>query len=181
MKWVRNLLIVLALLAVAAIAGGYLLPREVDFQREITIDATPGEVFAYVGDLARWEEWTAWQERDPTVTIEVSDPSTGVGATQRWSSGETRSGTLTVTAWEADRRIAYEMALANAPESGGQAEMTLESTETGTLVRWTFAETLPPQAFAGWLALLFEAALASDFEASLIRLQNAIEAPEATP
>ena len=79
MRSLRNLLIGLVVLIAALAAGAYLLPRHVIVEREITIDAAPADVYAYLESLQAFTEWSPWQDRDPDMVVNFSGPETGVG------------------------------------------------------------------------------------------------------
>ena len=56
-KWV---LIVVAVLVALVVLIGLMLSPAYRVERSVVVDATPAQVHALVGDLARWEEWTPW-------------------------------------------------------------------------------------------------------------------------
>ena len=72
------------------------------------VKAPPDEVFAYMSDATRWPEW----HTDFRDVERVSGPTDGgVGTVYRYSSkvgGLTIAGTITVTAFEPGRRVAWE-------------------------------------------------------------------------
>ena len=64
-------LIIAALVAIVAIGvgGAYLIPAETVVQRQAVINAPPEKVFAIVGDLRRFKEWSPWADLDPKPAI----------------------------------------------------------------------------------------------------------------
>lgn len=175
MKAIRNVVLVLTVLTLFIVAGGYLLPRELDVSREITIQAPATEIFPYVGDLDQWAVWSPWTERDPDMAIRTSDPSTGVGASQHWSSESMGSGSATIIQWEENERIAYRMLFEGFEEAPATAAIVLTPEGEATRVTWSFEETLPQGVISGWVALMLNQALKTDFESGLENLKNVSE------
>ena len=81
-------LIIAALVAIVAIGvgGAYLIPAETVVQRQAVINAPPEKVFAIVGDLRRFKEWSPWADLDPNLQYTFEGPETGVGQKMSWVS-----------------------------------------------------------------------------------------------
>ncbi len=87
------LLAVVGLVAVALIAGYFLLPGSIHMERETVIEAPPHVVFALVHSYARFNEWSPWAKIDPEGTeYEYSGPAQGVGAKMSWTSDHNQVG-----------------------------------------------------------------------------------------
>ena len=88
-------LIIAALVAIVAIGvgGAYLIPADTVVQRQAVINAPPEKVFAIVGDLRRFKEWSPWADLDPSLQYAFEGPETGVGQKMSWSSQHPDVGT----------------------------------------------------------------------------------------
>ena len=89
-------------------------------------------VWQLLADGRSWSDWAPWQRSE--LEQEGSPPPDGVGAVKRLI----RWPTVTrerVTAFEPERRLAYEM-MSGLPLRGYQAEVTLTEAEGGTEIRW---------------------------------------------
>jgi Polyketide cyclase / dehydrase and lipid transport len=89
-------------------------------------------VWARVADITTWSQWGQWDE---TTRVREGAPAPdGVGALRRFRRGR-RVHTEEVVAFEAPRRLAYEVR-EGFPVRDYHAEVTLESVGGGTRIRW---------------------------------------------
>ena len=58
---------------VVFLGGGYVLPGEAVVQRQIVIAAPPEKVFAVIGSLKRFNEWSPWAELIPIPSTHSKD------------------------------------------------------------------------------------------------------------
>ncbi len=96
-KFFQKLALWIGILFVALILFSFLLPREVNVSRNITIDAPMDRVFEQVNDLRNWEKWSPWKRMDPMMEMTFSNPPVGQGAFYKWVSEDKRMGTGTMT------------------------------------------------------------------------------------
>ena len=91
-----------------------------------------GAVWARVADVTTWSQWGQWDE---TTRVRDGDPvPDGVGALRRFRRGR-RVHTEEVVAFDAPRRLAYEVR-DGLPVRDYHAEVTLEPVGGGTRIRW---------------------------------------------
>ena len=78
-------------------------------QRAAVINAPPEKVFAIVGDLRRFKEWSPWADLDPKTQYTFEGPETGVGQMMSWVSKkpDVGRGTQTVTEYQPPGKIAF--------------------------------------------------------------------------
>ena len=97
----KKILIAVAVLAVivAVFAGVVAMqPSEYRVVRSATIDGSPEEVFDLVNDFHAWEAWSPWSKLDPAATSEFTGPSSGKGASFKWSGNDDiGEGVMTIT------------------------------------------------------------------------------------
>jgi uncharacterized protein YndB with AHSA1/START domain len=175
MKVVKLVGLVLLLLVLV----GLFLPTTYDISRSITIDAPAARVHEWVGDLARWPEWTPWAEHDPTLQVTNGPQTTGIGAQQSWTGAE-GGGKLTFTRCSPTEGIAYDMAFIHEGEDLPSKSAMLYREEGGaTTVTWTLqgdgADFLPP-VVGGWMNLFMKGAINAEFDKGLAKLKQVVEA-----
>ena len=68
LKWLFYLI---AAVAIIIVGGSFLLPAQAVVTRSTEIAAPPDKVFAIVGDLRRFNEYSPWADLDPEHQIHV--------------------------------------------------------------------------------------------------------------
>lgn len=96
-RFLKKTVIWIGIIILALILFSFLLPREVNVARTITIDAPMDRVFEQVNDLRNWEKWSPWKRMDPTMEMTFSNPPVGEGAFYKWESDDKHMGTGTMT------------------------------------------------------------------------------------
>ena len=86
MKFLRWIFYLIAAVAIIVVGGSFLLPAQAVVNRSIEIAAPPEKVFAIVGDLRRFKEFSPWAERDPDIVYSFEGTESGLGQVMRWSS-----------------------------------------------------------------------------------------------
>lgn len=148
-------------------------------ERSTTIAAPAATVYERLIDFRRWQEWSPWESLDPDLLRTYSDPSSGVGATYRWSgnrkAGEGRMEVLE-TAEPTDLTIGLEFL--KPFKATNRAIFALSETSGVTTVRWRM-EGERPLLMAVLGRLFFDKAIAKDFDRGLAALKSASEADAA--
>ena len=99
LKWLFYLIAAVALIIVG---GSFLLPPQAVVTRSIEIAAPPDKVFAVVGDLRRFNEFSPWADLDPNITYTFEGPESGLGQQMNWSSehADVGKGSQTIIRYE---------------------------------------------------------------------------------
>ena len=161
-------------MTVIFIAGAYVLPEKAAVQRRIAIAAPPGKVFAIVGDLRRFQEFSPWADLDPRMTVTV-DGELGVGQSMAWTSAhpDVGSGSQKITAYEPVSHVVMALDWGG---SQGESAFALVPSGEGTEVTWSFSTALTTP-LDRWLGPLFDRSIGADYEKGLSRLKAAAEKP----
>ncbi|HKO91308.1 MAG TPA: SRPBCC family protein [Polyangiaceae bacterium] len=177
-------IVVGALLAVGfCIVGlGALLPRDWRVEESILINAPAPVVHAWVGDLQRWPRWAQWNQAALWPKNQVSDPSTGVGATLRWygrapSDDELQSGEVRIVRSDPQRGVWFENRIQNHAPS--QASVTYSERAGVTQVTWQDRGQLP-LIVGGLFRDLFQKRLREHMVSGLERLHDLVGASSNT-
>lgn len=135
MKFLRVLLILIAVLI-----GGYLVtclmgPKEFSVKRSRLIQADPKAVYEEVANFHQWPAWSPWQKRDPAIENTFSGSDAGEGAIMTWTSEQSGNGEQEII--EARDNEYLKMDLRFDGMQPNITEWFFEAKDGGTEVTWT--------------------------------------------
>lgn len=173
LKWLFYLIAAIALIIVG---GSFLLPAQAVVTRSTQIAAPPDKVFAIVGDLRRFHEFSPWADIDPNIKYTFEGPESGIGQQMNWTSEnpDVGSGSQTITKSEPPNFV--ESQLDFGMRGKPVASFDLVSSTTGTNATWTFKANLDGIP-AKWFGLMFDRWIGADYEKGLAKLKSVAEAP----
>jgi uncharacterized protein YndB with AHSA1/START domain len=171
---IKSLIWLLVAIVVGLVGGGYVLPSTAVVQRQIVINAPPEKVFAIVGNMKRFNEWSPWFGMDPKAQYTFEGPETGVGQIMRWTSNDPNvgNGSQTITALDENRRTSTELDFGEM----GKAVASLEIAEVNgkSAVTWGFKSELNG-ILERWFGLMFDRWIGPDYEKGLNNLKALAE------
>ncbi len=172
LKWLIGLVVVLGIVFVA---GGFLLPREVEVARSIEINAAPEAVFAKVNSLKAGQEWSPWMGRDPEMTVNFAGPDEGVGAEMSWSSENPQVGvgSQKIVVSEINERVETELDFGDMGTA--KAAFLLAEAGEATEVTWTLLADMGDGPMGRWMGLMMDNWVGADYEAGLSNLKALVE------
>jgi uncharacterized protein YndB with AHSA1/START domain len=175
MKIVKWLLGLIVFIAVAFVAIGFVLPREVSVARSIDIDAPPSTIFPHLNNHRATEAWSPWLAKDPETKVTYEGPEAGVGAKMAWDSDNPQvgKGTSEITASEPDRRVA--VALDFGEMGTADSAYDLEAAGGTTKVTWSFKTDMGAGPVGRWMGLMMDGWVGADFEQGLSNLKDLVE------
>jgi hypothetical protein len=179
MKSLTRILIATVTFVVLLLALGFLLPSAWQVERSVVIHAPASAIFPFLNSLQQWREWSVWYQQHPDIKVEYSGPQAGVGATSRWSDEKGRVA-MKIMQSEQNRLVAYTQ-LFNAGESRTDGALILLPEGAGTRVVWQAASEVGRSPVSRYAALLQGRWVAADFDDSLKRLKQKLEAKSAGP
>ncbi len=172
MKIVKRILLALVALLVVLAAVAYALPSRYSVSRSIDIDAQPSKIYPLVANTRAWKQWSAWNRRDPDMTIVYSGPESGAGSQWKWQSKSEGDGEMTLTSAQPDSRIAYRLYFPDF-DSTATGAMTFEPISAKTTrVTWTNEGELGNNPMMRWMGLAMDRMVGSDFAAGLANLKT---------
>jgi uncharacterized protein YndB with AHSA1/START domain len=176
LKWLFYLIAAIALIVVG---GSFLLPAQAVVTRSIEIAAPPDKVFAIVGDLRRFNEFSPWADLDPNIKYTFEGPESGVGQKMNWTSdnADVGSGSQTITKSEPPNFV--ESALDFGMRGKSVVTWDLVPSTTGTKATWGFKADLDGIP-AKWFGLMFDRWIGADYEKGLAKLKAVAEKPAAS-
>ena len=162
----------LLLVGIFLVIFPFFLRRRWRVVRRTLVRATPDQIFVYLEDPSRWPEWTEWARRE-SLTYSYSGPPKGVGATQRWASGN-MDGFLKITQNHPPYRLAYDVEMGEGSYHMN-GSFVLEPVGTFTRVTWVCSWVGVQNPFGRFLDLIFKVWIGHDFDAGLANLRKKIE------
>ena len=174
----KKILIGLLVVIVLLVVVGFVLPTEYEIEERVTIQADAARVHELVGELKRWKEWSPWEQEDPSIVTTFGPTTTGVGASQTWTS-ESGDGELKFTQCDPATGIAYDMAFimgeTRAPSTSAMKYVVAEgSTEVVWTMEGDVRDFMPP-VVGGYMNIFMKMSIASMFEQGLTKLKTVAE------
>lgn len=173
-KFILGIVYALIALVVVFMGGAYVLPGEAVVERQVTIAAPPDKVFAIVGDLRRFKEFSPWADIDPGLQYNFEGPETGIGQKMSWTSDNPQLGTgsQTVVDYRPNTRFAATLDFGDMGDAIAYFEFTAQGNDTK--VTWGF-KSLLRNPLERWMGLLFDRWIGVDYEKGLARLKAIAE------
>ncbi|MBU3022677.1 SRPBCC family protein [Aestuariibacter sp. A3R04] len=174
MVWLKRSIIFLTILIVGLLAIGLVLPSDYHVERQVVIQAKPGDIYPSVVDLKAWPKWGVWFKRDPNMQVTYSGPDRAIGMASSWVSETQGSGEMEITDLKYNRKVTYRLYFPDFDMSS-TGEVTLEDVEEGTLVTWSDAGDMGLNPVNRYMALMIDGMIGPDFEMGLENLKTVVE------
>lgn len=174
MKKLRYFLLGVTLLLGVLLVVSLLLPDGYRVERRILVQAPPERVFALIEDPREWRRWSAWNRRDPAMTISYSGPARGPGAMWTWQSASQGSGEMRFLRVEQDRLLEYALHFPDV-DARPTGALRLEARAGGTEVSWSMQDRVGYNPVMRWMSLLMDDMIGRDFEEGLATLKSVAE------
>ncbi|MBT8124719.1 MAG: SRPBCC family protein [Gammaproteobacteria bacterium] len=142
--------------------------------RTETISSTAAHIHEYVGDLNKWQTWTAWKGEDPEIAITIGERTTGIGASQSWTDKH-GGGSLTFTSWSPEKGIEYDLFFQGGKYKSKSAIKYDTSSQTRTRVHWTLEGDMSMPIIGGYFALFMNYSIGKMFQDGLNQLKTIVE------
>lgn len=154
-----------------------LQPAGFTIERSITISAMPEVIFPYVDDLHAFNEWSPWAKLDPAVKDMFEGPSTGPGATFKWSGNDkVGEGSMTIIHSHPNDLIGMKLDFVRPFAASNIVEFSFKPMEKQTVVTWSMSGQKNFGAKAAGLFMNMDKIVGGDFEKGLMQLKGIAEA-----
>ena len=165
-----------ALLLIAGLTVGFLLPTEWEADASALVPATPQAVFGYLDSPEGWAAWTPW----PDSGLVREGPERGVDARISWNDPELGAGSFRLVEVQRPERVSY------AVEVGGGAmrmegSIALVAEGGGVRVTWHEEGDLGRNPLMGYWALFMDRAQTTELQKGLARLGWLAATPDSAP
>jgi hypothetical protein len=172
MKIVIGIIVLLAAFCVVVA----LQPSSYRVERSVVIAASPAEIFPYVNDLKKCDEWSPWRKLDPNAKGSYEGPAAGVGAKSSWSgNNQIGEGSQTIVESVPGQRVRTQLDFRKPMEAVALAEFTLEPRGNDTRITWSM---WGENNFVGKAMCFFmdqDKMIGTPFEEGLAELKSTIE------
>jgi len=172
MRALKLTVLVLLAVVVLVLGIGAFLPKDFRVERSIEIDAAADVVFDQVNSLRKWDAWSPWIARDPSIENSFAGPEAGVGATVTWTSEKSGDGTQTITLSERPTRIETKLDFGEMGQP--KADWTFEPSGDGVRVTWGLSGNAAGP-LGGYFAKMMDGWVGADYEDGLARLKEVVE------
>lgn len=166
---------IVGLIALAVIIAA-LRPSQFRIARSITIDALPVDLFPYINNLQKFQEWNPYRQKDLTARNEFSGPEEGPGAVFRWiGDANVGEGVMTIVKSEPFQAVHVDLEFIKPFPGHNDVQFTLVPKTGGTEVTWSMAGkyALFPKIVGLFISL--DRMIGGDFDTGLRRLKSLAE------
>lgn len=176
MKFLKWLLIVVAVLTMAVIGYGYSLPDKSQMQRSTLIAAPPATVYTVLNGFRQFNKWSPWAELDPNTAYTFEGPLTGVGARMSWISQDPNvgAGSQEILAAVPNQSITIKLVFADFATDNVSA-YALAPVEGGTQVTWSYEGDAKGSILYRYFGLMTDSMIGPDYEKGLAKLKTLVE------
>jgi uncharacterized protein YndB with AHSA1/START domain len=165
---------IIALLLIIAL----FMKKDFAIEREVTINKTKPEVFAYLLALKNQDKFSVWAMKDPNMKKTYTGADSTVGFVSAWDSenGDVGKGEQEIKKITPGERIDYELRFIKPFESTNNAYMATEAvTENQTKVKWGFHGKMVYPTNIMPLFCDMDKMLGKDLETGLTNLKGILE------
>lgn len=174
-KIILTVLAVIALIVVIVLIIASTKPDSFRVERNITINAKPEKIYAFVNDFHNWKAWSPFEKLDTAMTKTFSGAEKGIGAKYEWKGNSNAgAGKMEITD-TTSTKISITIDFIEPIESKNYIEFTFEPDENGTNVTW--AMNGPSEFISKVMQVFFsmDKMIGKDFEEGLGNLKNLAE------
>lgn len=173
MKFLRRIVFLLLFLIICLVVISFFLPKQVDIERSLVVNAPQSTVFNQVNNLKNWEQWSPWKQMDPTMEITYEGNPSGVGAQYNWVGEKSGNGYLQIKESVPNKSIKTYLNFGS--QGDGNSTWTFEPQGNQTKATWQFSTDLGYSPISRWRGLFIDRFLGSSFQDGLENIQKVIE------
>ncbi|MEL7448153.1 MAG: SRPBCC family protein [Pseudomonadota bacterium] len=176
MKLLKVLLAAIGGIVALFIVVGFFLPSTSHVERSITINAPAADVFAYLDDFRKFNEWSPWAGLDPDTVYTFEGPATGIGSTMHWSSDDPNVGEGTQEIIESVPHSRLVTALDFGAQGQAIATFELDEQAGATRITWMLDNDFGYNLMFRYFGLMMETWVGTSYEEGLAKLKMVVEA-----
>lgn len=172
----KKILIGLAVLIVALLLIGFLLPGKMEVSRSVSVNAPVENVFDEFNDLKKWQEWQYWNtlEKPGEMTLTYGDITAGTGAWYSWDGKNTGKGKITITESKPNQSVASDIEFTGSGTAKGVYAVEPDGEGTKATMNFTFDNGMNP--ISRWFSLFLKGEIEKAFDFGLNRIKERAEA-----
>ncbi len=145
------------------VASTYLLPRQVQVQRQANVALSPAAILALAGSNSGYQRFNPYRNSDPQLKVQMFGPSSGVGSGFHFESKDGK-GSQTVAS-VSDTAVDFKIDLG----AMGQPTQRIETrpASTGTTVVWSMHADMGMNPIGRIVGLFMDKIVGPQFETGL--------------
>lgn len=172
----KKILIGLAVLIVALLLIGFLLPGKMQVTRSMTVNTSVENVFDEFNDLKKWQEWQYWNtlESPGDMNLTFGEKTAGTGAWYSWDGKKTGKGKITITESIPNKTVASDIEFTGSGTAKGLYSVEPDGEGTKATMDFTFDNGMNP--IGRWFSLFMKGEIEKAFDFGLARIKERAEA-----
>lgn len=175
MKVLKKILLVIVVLVALFLVVGLFLPSHYRVERNVTMRARPGAVYAQISSFKNWLQWTAWnQTKYPDMQVKFEGPESGVGANYSWEGKSSGQGSIKFARAEPDKGVWFDLDFEQGKYKSQGAIPMAPSGDT-VKVTWSNEGDLGSNPINRYFGLLMDQLMGPDFAEGLNNLKQRVE------
>ena len=168
------IVIVLVIALLLAIAASR--PDQFRIERSATIKASPERIFPLINDLHRWQAWSPYEKKDPSMERTYEGPASGLGAAYGWNGNKNiGSGRMEISQSVPSSRVNLTLEFFTPFKASNTAEFVLVPQGDATRVIWAMQGRANFMSKLMGLVFNFDKMVGKDFEDGLVNLRTLSE------
>jgi len=141
-----------------------------------SIKAPPDKIFPFVNDLARYQQWSPWEDKDPDMKQRFDGPAAGKGAAYEWAgNSDVGVGRMEIVESAPPTKVVYDLQFKEPFEGHNTAEISMTSDGAASTVTWAVYGTDPYIAKVVTIFCDRDTMVMDEFRKGLARLKTLAE------
>lgn len=141
MKFIKILLYSLLGILSIYLFSNFFFDKEFEVKTSLEIDTSPFIVYNQINDFKNWQNWDPWLSTDTTIKTTISSVSNEVGASRKWQSENSGSGSIELTDNVFLKSLEYKITIDN--NTPFYAGFELLPNKNNVIVTWKNFGELP--------------------------------------
>lgn len=143
MKFIKGLFITLLALVVVYFLFAFFLPNATHVERSVTINSSKSEVWNQINDFEKWQNWSPWMKKDPTIKNTFSGELGAIGSTMSWTSDSSGVGEMKILETISEQSLKASLTFKEPWESYSENLLTLSESNGETTLTWSDHMEIP--------------------------------------
>lgn len=172
----KKVLVVLVVVVIAV--SGFIASRPDTFTvaRSSTVAASPEVAYAQIADFHKWDAWSPWAHKDPSMKTTYGGAPGAVGSTYAWEGNDdVGSGKMTITEVKAPNELHIKLEFLKPFASTNTTVFTFKPNGANTDVSWTMTGNNNFVAKAFGVFMDMDKMVGGDFEKGLAGIKQVSE------
>jgi hypothetical protein len=176
----RNVLIFLIVLAVAAVVVIQTRPATFHIERSTVVAAAPATITAHIADFHAWGDWSPWEHLDPAMKKTYTGDPGAVGSTYSWvGNDKVGEGKMTITDVKPGESVTLKLDFIKPFPSSNVTTFVVAPEGQGSKVTWNMDGNNNFMSKTMSLFMSMDSMVGPDFERGLGKLKTVAEAAPA--